>query len=172
MSDRVIIYKGSYVVEVYLAARYSRRLELCEYRSQLEDRGFSIPAKWLQGSHQITTDGRALGDAGESLVEATGESDAELRRKFAQDDYDDVASADMLVAFTEAENTPGRSRGGRHVELGIALALGKTVVVVGPHENIFTWLPQVNHFDTWEQFLEALDDYPNPCCLAPAHHQV
>lgn len=49
------------------------------------------------------------------------------------------------------------SRGGRHVEYGIALALEKAVIVVGPQENIFHLLPQVEHYPDWPAYLEALD---------------
>lgn len=44
---------------VYLAARYSRRLELCGYRAQLAEHGIEVPARWLNGSHQLDNDGKA-----------------------------------------------------------------------------------------------------------------
>lgn len=140
---------------IYLAARYSRRLELCGYRGQLTQVGFEVPARWLNGSHQLDSEGRPLGDDGERLFE-DGSADADhYRAKFAQDDYDDVSSAGLLVAFTE-EPRSGNSRGGRHVELGIALALRKRVIVVGPRENVFCWLPQVERFADWHAAFVAL----------------
>lgn len=138
----------------YLAARYTRRLELVGYRAVLESLGHKVPARWLNGSHQLDNQGRPIGETGELLFE-NGSADADhYRQKFAQDDYDDVLTADVLIAFTE-QPRPGHSRGGRHVELGIALGRGIPVVVVGPRENVFCWLPQVEHYDTWPDFLAA-----------------
>jgi hypothetical protein len=136
----------------YLAARYSRRLELCGYRADLQRLGIAVPARWLNGSHQLDNEGRPIGETGELMFEA-GSADADhYREKFAQDDYDDVIAADLLVAFTEQPRS-GNSRGGRHVELGIALGRGIPAVIVGPRENVFCWLPQVRHFEAWGDFL-------------------
>lgn len=44
-----------------------------------------------------------------------------------------IKSCDVFIAFTEPAGT--KSRGGRHIEMGAALALGKTVIVVGPVES-------------------------------------
>ena len=69
-----------------------------------------------------------------------------FRHKFATDDLEDVLAAEVLMAFTE-EPRSGNSRGGRHVELGIALGTGRhRIVIVGPRENVFCWLPQVGWY--------------------------
>lgn len=140
-------------MRIYLAARYSRRLELCGYREELVRRGFTVTSRWLDGSHQLDNAGTPIGDHGEQLVETGDEERAALlREKFATDDRDDVLSADALVAFTEVPRA-GTSRGGRHVELGIALGVGMPVTVVGPRENVFCWLPEVTHYETWPEYL-------------------
>lgn len=54
-----------------------------------------------------------------------------------------------LIAFTERPRANLASRGGRHVELGMAIALSKTIVIVGPRENVFCTLPGIVHHDTW-----------------------
>ncbi len=141
-------------MKAYLAARYTRRLELCGYRADLERLGVEVTSRWLSGSHQLDNQGRPLGDAGELLFEAGAPEVDHYRWKFATDDRDDVLAADTLVAFTE----PPRS--GRHVELGIALganALGanKRIVVVGPRENVFCWLPEVEQHGSWDAYLAA-----------------
>ena len=143
---------------IYLAARYSRRLELCGYRSQLQDRGHKIPARWLDGDHQLDNSGQPLTEAGELAFES-GDPDADhLRDKFARDDLEDVLAADMLVAFTEQPRSgDGSSRGGRHVELGIAIGTGKRIAIVGPRENIFCWLDEIVHYPDWPSFLDHLD---------------
>jgi hypothetical protein len=145
--------------QIYLAARYSRRLELCHYREQLAEMGHFIQARWLNGGHQLDDVGKPIGDSGEQLVEGTGAASevraAELRAKFAQDDWEDVSTADWVISFTEAPRTTG-NRGGRHVEFGIALANRARVTVIGYRENIFHWLPQVEFFSTWPEFLSSL----------------
>lgn len=146
---------------VYLAARYSRRLELCDYRAQLAAYGITVNARWLNGSHQLDNAGTPIGDRGEHLVEHGDEAGAALLRgKFAIDDRDDVLAADMLIAFTEAPRT-SNSRGGRHVELGIALGAGIPITVIGPRENVFCWLPEVGHYEDWPKFLAGLTQ-PQP----------
>ena len=153
-------------MRIYLASRYSRRLELCGYREQLRELGHDIPARWLNGSHQISIDGKPIGEDGEMLVEdavaADRENDgeisqraAEMRNRFALDDFQDVLTCDLLIAFTEPPRS-NSSRGGRHVELGLALGMMKRVFVVGHRENIFCWLEGVRFFPTWEECLAKL----------------
>lgn len=113
---------------VYLSARYARREELLVYRRSLTMAGIACTARWLDGE-------------GDDMAVN------------AQHDVDDVKRADMLVNFTEEplehSPLPFVGRGGRHVELGIALALGREVLVVGPRENIFHHLPSVYRVPTW-----------------------
>jgi hypothetical protein len=155
-------------MRIYLAARYSRRLELCGYRDELQKMGHTVQAVWLNGEHQISDTGTPIGEHGESLVEGhlrsgerlspedKSERAGELRSHFANEDFRDVINCQLLIAFTEPPRSEA-SRGGRHVELGIALGRGKLIAVVGPRENIFCWLEYIRQFDTWEQCKEAIN---------------
>lgn len=96
-------------------------------KSDLEVVGYEVSARW------ITTDSKF----GHGLLAYT---DAE-RRELAQMDERDVRSSDVLVLLAEKEGQT--VPGGKHVETGIALALGKPVAVVGRRENIFHWHPSV-----------------------------
>ena len=148
-------------MRVYLAARYSRRMELCGYREQLRAVGFDVQARWLDGKHQISDSGQPIGDSGEAMVEATGgqgDEGAVLRARFALDDYEDSISADIHISFSEPPRS-SPSRGGRHVELGIALARHIPVYVIGFRENIFHWLPQVRFFSTWGECLAMMERF-------------
>jgi len=136
---------------VYLAARYSRRAELCGYRTDLAACGITVTSRWLNGSHQLDNSGIPITDDGERRFEAGDPAVDHLRAHFAAEDFIDVLAADTVLAFTEPPRASA-SRGGRHVELGIALATGKHVVVIGPRENVFCWLPQVEHHDTWHDY--------------------
>lgn len=149
-------------MKIYLAARYSRREELYEYRAQLQEMGHIVQARWLNGEHQLSDTGTPIGEDGAALVEGqlrSGEKLSEreqsaraavLRTKFATDDWEDVNAAECVISFTEAPRSKA-NRGGRHVEYGIALANRARVIVIGHRENIFHWLPQVEFFETWEQ---------------------
>lgn len=144
----------------YLASRYSRREELCAYREQLRSLGHEVTSRWLNGEHQISDRGVPIGEKGEALIEGdSGEKSEEaekLRLSFATEDVSDVLSSEIVVSFTEPPRS-NASRGGRHVEFGIAIALKKMFIVVGHRENIFHWLPQVQFFDTWEEALAFIE---------------
>ena len=130
---------------IYLAARYSRLEELNTYAEDLRAVGHRVEARWLLGDHQI--------HEGTDKVEAATVSVPVEGRAFALDDYEDVVKADALIAFSEEPRAAKASRGGRHVEFGMALAWGKKVIVVGPRENVFHTLPQVEHFWHWADAL-------------------
>ena len=139
---------------IYLAARYGRREELCGYREQLRALGHIVTSRWLDGAHQIYQ-GQPLGRDYERAVEEGHAETVPLRGHFAAEDLADVMAADTLVSFTERPRAEA-SRGGRHVEYGIALALALRVIVVGHRENVFHCLPAVEFHATWEAALDAL----------------
>lgn len=133
-------------MKVYLAARYSRRNELCGYRAQLEELGFTVTSRWLNGNHQIDDQGLSI------------EAKAAERQRFAEEDWDDLMAADICISFTEPPRSTS-SRGGRHVEFGAALATGLTCYVVGPRENVFHCLPEVDVFEDWDAALRSFKDW-------------
>ena len=127
--------------KLYLAGRYSRRLELLERADRLRELGYEITSRWLQGDH-----------------EGGYEDDTDWTR-YACEDLTDVFEADAMICFTEGrEDVPGKARGGRHVEAGIAIGLSMAIFVVGPCENVFYHLPGVTQCDTWEQMESMFDD--------------
>ena len=107
-------------MKIYLAARYGRRAEMQRVRDKLQAIGIDVVSRWIDGAHEAA-----------DLVA----TDAE-RSRWAGEDLVDLARADAIVAFTEEAGSK-ESRGGRHVEFGIAIGLGKHLCVVGPRENIF-----------------------------------
>ena len=143
-------------MNIYLAARYSRRQELCQYRNALEALGHLVTSRWLNGSHQISSAGVPIDETGEALIEAGSSPDADkLRREFVEEDLSDVSNAEVMISFTEIPRS-NHSRGGRHVEFGLAVAMKKVVFVVGYRENLFHYLPEVIFCDTWKTCLESL----------------
>ena len=71
----------------------------------------------------------------------------------ARIDREDVLRADGLILFAEPELDGGS---GRHVEFGMALALGKPTIVVGRVENLFQRLPEVRVVEDWPAALALL----------------
>ncbi|SRR6266404_871925 len=112
-------------MQIYLAARYRRMVELRSYHDDLENMGHVVTSRWITGAH-----------------------DALDASSAAREDRDDLLAADCVISFTE-EPESHYGRGGRHVEFGMAMATGKRVLVVGYRENVFHHLPEVQFFGTW-----------------------
>jgi len=128
-------------LKVYLAARYSSKEQMKVYAEELRAEGIEVTARWLE----------------EKYSPNTGMNEVPYNElvMFARTDLQDVEDADVLVFFAEdPENQP--VRGGRHVEFGYALALGKQILVIGPVENIFHNLPEIPHYENFEQVKNAL----------------
>jgi len=126
-------------MKVYLAARFSRRHECHALGQYLQSRGHQIVSRWtLPGEdHVIPTS---------SSEQA---ADAE-RRRFAMEDMDDVRACDWCISLMEAPRSNGR--GGRHIEFGVALGLGKMLTIIGPRETVFHHLDEVACFDSVDDF--------------------
>ena len=142
---------------IFLAAKYSRREELCKYKEELQAKGHKVQASWLDGKNQKGPDGFPLGEEGELLIEKENQDKTltpraiALRQKMAHDGFRDVLMCDLFIGFTETPRI--NSRGGRYVEMGIALGRMRMVWIVGPRENLFCWHEDIKQFDTWEQCL-------------------
>ncbi len=125
---------------VYLAGRFSRRDEFKAIAEQISAAGHEVTSRWLYSEdHHLELDRRQL-----PAVAA------------AARDLDDVRAATVCIAFTEEPDGP-QGRGGRHVELGAAIALGLRVIVVGDPEHIFHLLPSVAQVGSVDDALAVLD---------------
>ena len=123
----------------YFAAQFARLEELRGYCAQTRAlANMRITSHWLD---QDPASGYA------------GGSD-EAGRGFAARDLEDIGEADGFLFFAE-DPAIGIPRGGRHVEFGYALALGKTIEVIGPRENVFHLLEDVKHFLTFDAWLQG-----------------
>ena len=129
-------------MKIYLASRYSRREEMLQVSKLLTELGHEVTSRWIHGSHEVPKDGLSV------------QYPTEFRQKFAAEDYEDLCRAEATINFTE-EPRAKNSRGGRHVEFGASLAMGQKLFVVGPRENVFHCLPQVQAFDTLEELIAS-----------------
>lgn len=119
---------------------------MAKYANDLRTMGLECTSQWLQEKHASNT----------TLSEQIADLHESGMREIATMDLDDVKRSDVIVFFSQSDQTP-TFRGGRHVEFGYALARNKIIVVVGPKENIFHYLPQVKHFKTWSKALTCLE---------------
>lgn len=134
-------------MKIYLAARYDRLVEMRGYAEVLRNCGYSVDCRWLNGNHQ-------LHPSVDEVEAAKGHIPMEAR-PFAEDDVEDLFKCDALIFFSERPESHSK-RGGRHVEFGIALAMGKRIMVIGPRENVFHCLSQVEQYDSFTDCLEAI----------------
>lgn len=134
------------MLKVYLAASFSRQKEMRIVAARLADVGVEITSRWL--------------------FENQGMKHGNARRKFmmrcALTDLEDIRSCDVFVRFTD-DLTPMMvpshlATGARMGETMYAYSLGKPVIIVGGHQNVFDFLPSFTHIkDT-----DALIQYFNP----------
>ncbi len=136
------------MTKVYLAARFSRLPELVGYERELALQGIPVTSRWLRGGHEF------VGTPDEDIP-------VERQARFAQEDLEDIDRADVVICFTEALGA-GPARGGRHVEMGYALARYKSLIVVGYRENVFCCLPHVTFADDWIDAFSILVNRERP----------
>lgn len=126
-------------MKIYIASHSQTRAR--ELSEVLEANGYGVVSRW------ITCDPK-FGHG----VDAYSDDE---RRALTVMDEEDVRLADALVLIAEAagQYVPG----GKHVETGMALALGREVIVMGRRENIFHWHPLVTLVRSTEEVLGTLD---------------
>ena len=134
-------------MHVYIASRYSRFPEMQVNAEILQEEGHIITSRWIWGGHEMQD----------------GEDRHAYERRneeFAIEDIEDLMKADIVLSFTEDLNvkTDRPSKGGRHVEFGMGVALNKRMVVIGPREHVFHWLPNVEHYGSVNEFLDVLKE--------------
>ena len=120
-------------MKVYLAAAFSRKNEILQVAHQLEEIGVRVTSRWLTEQHAAPTD----------------TSKSVFLAERAQIDLDDIDCADVLVRFSDdlsAPTVPSHlATGSRMGEMMHARANHKTIIVVGGHQCVFDYLPDVVH---------------------------
>lgn len=140
-------------MKIYLAARFTAQQEMRGVRDVLTVLGYEVTSSWIDLTvHEV-------GPVG--LTPDVMNADPDRCAPHAAHDMDDLLRADAVALFT---SLGASTTGGRHVELGMALAAGKRVMLVGPRENIFQTLPQVEHYSDWPRLVMAL----TPARFTPA----
>lgn len=121
-------------LKVYLAALFSRKDEMATVADRLKSAGYGISCRWVYGGEDGLT-----------------------REEIAILDIEDLNQANAIICFTYPRGTM-TSGGGRHVEFGYALAMGKECIIIGERENVFHHCPQVKQFSSVDEFMEMYGD--------------
>jgi len=134
---------------VYLAAAYNRKEEIKHFAKRLTHflPNVEVVSSWI---HESYSPNITLKEVSEFELSAT-----------ANKDFCELAKSNILIAFSQSPEVPS-VRGGRHVELGIALGLGDCLIcIIGPKENIFHYLdlPTINHFDSERDCVTFIEEY-------------
>jgi len=133
-------------LNIYLAARFSKRSTLEQWAHKLQGLGHVMVSRW------------ALRDSDHKLVDGLSPQAATSERiRFAREDIEDIHRCDMVLSLMEEPRSNGR--GGRHVEFGYAMALTKKMVIIGPKETVFHEIPEVDHFETFDEFYVHISRY-------------
>ena len=127
--------------KVYMAAGFARKNEIAEKSQELENLGIKVTSTWPWEEA-----------APNSTMDEVG---PDYLTKNARKDLEEIIRADTLILFTHDPLIPF-CRGGRMHEAGFAQGLGKTLMICGPRENIFHYLPEINQFNTWEELKQTL----------------
>jgi nucleoside 2-deoxyribosyltransferase len=127
-------------MKIYLAGQYARRDEFRKYRDVLTLAGYEITSNWLNEVNPLTT--------------KMGDDTDEFYRETALLDFEDIDRADAILFIAEDPHV-GIPRGGRHVEFGYAMGKAKQILVIGPKENVFHYIPGVKHYSSLREFVHV-----------------
>jgi nucleoside 2-deoxyribosyltransferase len=129
------------MLKVYLASQYGCKEQTRKCANDLRDVGIDCTSVWLNEPHDPTS--RLV-----SLHE-------NLKVQYAEQDIADILRADIFVVFSVTEDT-SIVRGGMVFETGFAYGQGKPVIVCGPKQCIFHFLPDIQQVETWTEALAIL----------------
>jgi nucleoside 2-deoxyribosyltransferase len=122
---------------VYVAASFNTAAGVRALRDNLQDY-VNITSSWCEEVPLMPDDYR--------------EQPQEARFR-ANEDYLDIERSDIVAVFTGVDSTTG----GLHVELGVAIALKKRIIVVGPRGNVFHYMNVVEHYPDVESFANRME---------------
>lgn len=110
-------------MKIYIAAPYPYLEEADAVAQHLRSKGHIITSRWLKTVSDLDNAGARM-------------------------DLEDIDAADVFLAL----NPPGWANigtGGRHVELGYALAKGKKIILAGERTNVFHYHSDIM-VERWE----------------------
>jgi len=141
------VVDGAHPMRVYLSARFSRQQELRSYAEQLRAEGIEVVSAW-HDLESPSSDG----------FSGVGE---ERLRWLAMMDLQQLVGTNAVVVFSDrgVQHFGSQMRGmdgEKHLESGVALALGRRILLVGEVENKYQHLPDVERFPAWPECLARI----------------
>ncbi len=130
---------------IFLSSSYSRRGETKRHVLELVEVGYIVASTWLIGEVPFSFDEDKLDECFATA------------KALAITNFEDLKEADTVICFAEPADSPNQ-RGNRHVEFGMAVGMGKRVILIGEPEIAFHCLPGIERYDTWEACLSALNE--------------
>ena len=121
------------MAKIALTSRFGRQQEMRAVAAYLESLGHAVVSRWL-------------------VVEQDQDT-----QELAQMCLDDIGQADVVVAYTDAPDTPGAGRGGRHAEFGAAAMTFARLILVGRREHLLHHLARVEQVATTSEMVRLLD---------------
>lgn len=101
-----------------------------DLRHRFQTNGVEVTSGWLDVDFTLQRTNQQLGEE-------------------ARKDLNDIEKADVFILYNPISHQR-KGSGGRHVEMGYAIAINKPIIVVGEvQENVFQYLPELM-FLTWE----------------------
>jgi hypothetical protein len=146
----------------YFAGAYARRAELAGYRDRMATtslgrQGAAVVSRWLDQDQDA-----AEGDGSFCAEMLHLDSVAERAWEYGQRDLEDLSTCDAIVSFTGSG-----TRGGRHIEHGVAISYHDNhpwdlsrradplrLILVGPREHVFHCHPATEVYPDFEAFLQ------------------
>ena len=132
------------MMKFYIAAKFKARHRIKIHNQQIEALGLLNTCPWFLMDTDDSADEDSLG--GYSREESAVMADRDLSA---------VREADIYIIDTiDVSET-----GGREVELGAALILGKIILHVGPVRNLFHMHSGVKNFLNWDDIIHSIESY-------------
>lgn len=130
-------------LKVYIACAWIKGEEAIEARAAAVKAGLEVTSRWID-----RVPAKNL-DTTYDYTKDVQYSDEDHQREAARD-FDDIDNCDWFILINSAKSE------GKVVETGIALAMGRPIVVVGPKTNTFLYFtpPDMYHVNT---IAEAID---------------
>ena len=131
--------------QIYVAGPFADRPNVREQAEKLRAAGYNVVARWL------TLDVEEGPNSAGSLEALNMEEHQEFLREQAMNDIEDLLNADLMFIVNS------RKSEGKAVELGVAIATLKPVIMVGQRTNVFQTL-NIPRFDTTEGAIEWMKE--------------
>jgi hypothetical protein len=116
--------------KAYIAAPWPSKAAAKLARQSLADRGIECTSSWIDFEPEASTEA--------------------ILQEEAVRDFRDIRRANALILLNTIDLVP-LGQGGKHVEVGYALAMNKPVYVIGTRSNVFHYHPGVTFLNSIEE---------------------